>query len=82
MVLELLGDEEAQGQPVWVDVVLEPPADAAGGDGGATATRRRGAATGTAAPPPPALAFTLPPTAWMDCQVPEVSPYLYLEPVE
>ena len=64
------------GQPVMVVVssLLVPPRPA-GMEGEADVTADTSAvATDVAAPPE--FPFTEPPTAWMDSQLPEVSPYL------
>lgn len=64
------------GQPVMVEVssLLVPPKPA-GMEGEAEVTAET-SAVATVVATPPEFPFTEPPTAWMDSQLPEVSPYL------
>ena len=64
------------GQPVMVVVssLLVPPIPA-GIEGEADVTTEA-SAVATVVAAPPELPFTEPPIAWMDSQLPEVSPYL------
>lgn len=74
--------EATQGQPVWVTVEsLGVPPRPAGIDGEADVAAGT-SAEATLAAAPPALPLTAPPTATIDPQEPDVSPYLYCEPVE
>ena len=69
------------GQPVSVEVLPWLSPSPAGIEGEAEVTEATSAvATELAAPP--AFPLTFPPMAWIEPQLPLVSPYLYCVPVE